>query len=72
MNKQHSTCTLQVCEQKRKKFSHLSEKSLCLQMQACEACENGIFKENAIIRTTYHLICNTWAENHNKVVGRVL
>lgn len=62
-------CTQTECEQKREGFLNLSEKSMFIQMEACESCEEQLFKDNAVANT-YQIISTLWAERHNKLVGR--
>ena len=62
-------CTQTECEQKREGFLNLSEDSMFIQMEACESCEEQLFKDNAVANT-YQIISTLWAERHNKLVGR--
>lgn len=63
-------CTQTECEQKREGFLNLSEDSMFIQMEACESCEEQLFKDNAVANETYQIISTLWAERHNKLVGR--
>lgn len=63
-------CTQTECEQKREGFLNLSEDSMFIQMEACESCEEQLFKDNAVTNETYQIISILWAERHNKLVGR--
>lgn len=69
MTNHQPKCTQTECEQKREGFLNLSEKSMFIQMEACESCEEQLFKDNAVANT-YQIISTLWAERHNKLVGR--
>jgi hypothetical protein len=60
------TCSQEECKDKCQNL----DEALTLQLQKCEKCENGIFKENLIATRTYQSIATAWAIMHNALTGR--
>jgi len=64
------TCSQEECKDKGQNLDRLSYEALTLQLQKCEKCENGLFKENLIATRTYQNIATAWAIMHNALTGR--
>ena len=62
-------CTESECQQKRAQLETLSYEALFRQLDKCEHCENGIFKENSVAADTYQAVALYWAQIHNMSVG---
>lgn len=65
-------CSQAECEKKREHLERLSIEALYNQLEQCEQCEIGPFKESSFAADTYQVIALYWAQRHNMSVGSSL
>ena len=70
MNLAPLPCSQEECKHKRQNLTSLSYEAVSKQLEACEKCENGLFKKNPLAAETYHIIAMYWAQMHNAFVGK--
>lgn len=62
-------CSEEQCKSHRDDYESLSYEELYKQLERCEKCENGLFKDNEVAAQTYYFISILWAQKHNALVG---
>ncbi len=72
MNASTINCSPSECQKKREHLERLSMEALYRQLEQCEQCEIGPFKENRIAADTYQIVALYWAQRHNMSVGSSL
>ena len=65
-------CSQTECQHKRQNLASLSYEALSVQLEKCEKCENGPFKENPLAAKTYQVIAMYWAQLHNTFTGKAI
>ena len=63
-------CSSSECMHKREHLEELTHEALEKQLECCEACEQGVFKDNFIAAQTYEIVATYWAQMHNFLMAK--
>lgn len=71
MSQKQLKCGEAVCKKKCKQFTSMSIDQLCKQINLCEECNSGLFKQSPTAGNTYQMLSVLWAEGHNRMAGKL-
>lgn len=71
MSKEQLNCGEEACNKKCEQFASMNIDQLCEQINLCEKCNSGLFKQNSTAKNTYQMLSILWAECHNQMIGKL-